>query len=81
MANKFDVSGHVLVPKHELLSVEERDKVVADLRTSLSNFPKILKGDPALADLEGVEVGDLIRITRDSVTAGVAVFYRVVVDV
>ena len=80
MAIKVDVSNHVLIPKHEVLSEEEKKKVISDLKTSLRNFPKILKGDPALVSLEA-NVGDLIKITRSSVTSGTSIFYRVVVDV
>lgn len=80
MVTKVDISGHVLVPKHEVLSIDERNKIVSNLKTSLGNFPKILKSDPAVASLD-VSVGDLIRITRKSVTSGTSVFYRVVVDV
>lgn len=43
-----------------------------------SKLPKIKKHDPALP--EGVKVGDVIKITRKSQTAGTALYYRVVVE-
>jgi DNA-directed RNA polymerase subunit H len=40
-------------------------------------LPRITAQDPAIRHL-GVKVGDVIRITRSSETAGEAVFYRIV---
>jgi DNA-directed RNA polymerase subunit H len=43
-----------------------------------SKLPKIKKTDPASP--EGAKVGDVIKITRNSATAGTALYYRVVVE-
>jgi len=43
-----------------------------------SKLPKILKGDPALP--EGAKIGDVIKITRASQTAGTAPYFRVVIE-
>ncbi len=42
-------------------------------------LPKILSSDPAVAKL-GMKVGEIVKIERDSKTAGVAWYYRVVVE-
>lgn len=68
---------HVLVPKHEKLSDKERDEVLKHYNSSIDDFPRILKRDAALQGLN-VKQGDLIRISRKSLTAGETVFYRVV---
>jgi len=43
-----------------------------------SKLPKILKSDSALP--QGAKIGDVIRITRKSATAGVSIYYRVVIE-
>jgi DNA-directed RNA polymerase subunit H (RpoH/RPB5) len=79
MSKELDVSKHVLVPKHVKLSDKEKkdlfEKYVADLR----DLPRIYKDDPALSSLD-VKEGDVIRISRRSMTAGEALFYRRVVN-
>lgn len=79
MAKELDVTKHVLVPKHVKLSEKEKkalfEKYVADLR----DLPRIFKTDPAISAL-GAKEGDVIKITRESATAGVAIFFRRVVS-
>ena len=79
MAKDFDVSKHVLVPKHAKLNDKEKkepfEQYVADLR----DLPRVYKDDPAIQKL-GVKEGDVIKITRKSATAGEALFYRRVVS-
>ena len=83
MSEKKDINilGHVLVPKHEILSPEEALEVLRKLGASPKNLPWISVDDPA-AKAIGAKPGDIIRIIRKSPTAGVSVAYRyVVVDV
>ncbi|MEM4254631.1 MAG: DNA-directed RNA polymerase subunit H [Candidatus Woesearchaeota archaeon] len=79
MPKEYDVTKHVLVPKHSKLSDKEKkelfEKYVADLR----DLPRIFKDDPAIEGLDAEE-GDIIKIVRKSPTAGEAVFYRRVVS-
>ena len=79
MTKDFDVSKHVLVPKHVKLNDKEKkelfEKYVADLR----DLPRVYQDDPAIQKL-GVKEGDVIKITRKSPTAGDALFYRRVVN-
>ena len=78
MAEKFDVRNHVLVAKHEKLAAAEKKDVFSKYGITVEELPKILIADAAIAHLD-TKVGDVIKITRPSLTAGVAVFYRGVV--
>ncbi|MEM2963592.1 MAG: DNA-directed RNA polymerase subunit RpoH/Rpb5 C-terminal domain-containing protein [Candidatus Anstonellales archaeon] len=71
---------HNLVPQHELLNAEEKEKLFLQLHCGPGNLPKIKKDDPALK-LFGISasVGDVVRITRKEPT-GVTFYYRVVTD-
>ena len=73
----FNITKHELVPKHEILSAEERNKTLRKYRTTLKHFPMILSSDP-VARYYGVLPGTMMRITRKSPTAGVYTLYRVV---
>ena len=71
---------HVLIPEHEKASEREKKAVLEKYNLSMQQFPRISKKDPAIQHLS-VNDGDLIKITRNSKTAGEAVFYRVVSNV
>jgi DNA-directed RNA polymerase subunit H len=75
---KIDIEKHQLVPKHIILSEEEKAEVLKKYKASLRQFPRILINDPAIAD-KNPKVGDLVKIIRKSPTAGESVYYRVVV--
>ena len=80
MARKSKQIKHVLIPKHEKLSAKHKKTLLEKYNVSLKQLPRILRGDPAIQHL-GVKEGDIIKITRESKTAGSAIFYRVVSDV
>ncbi|ACM55714.1 DNA-directed RNA polymerase subunit H [Halorubrum lacusprofundi] len=73
-----DVSQHELVPDHVLLEAEEVDEVLAEYDVKRTNLPKIKRTDPALPD--EAEVGDVVKIVRNSRTTEEAVVYRLVVS-
>jgi DNA-directed RNA polymerase subunit H len=76
-----EVSRHELVPEHHVLDGDAIEDVLAEYNVRKTDLPKIKRSDPALRDLdETVEVGDVIKIVRDSRTADQAVVYRLVVD-
>ncbi|NIR86318.1 DNA-directed RNA polymerase subunit H [Candidatus Bathyarchaeota archaeon] len=75
----FDIFEHELVPKHELLQLEERQKVLAEYRVQPYQLPRITTSDPA-AKVIGAKPGDIVRIIRKSPTAGEYVSYRYVVE-
>lgn len=73
------MSTHFLIPKHELLTHEEAESVVASHNATPSQFPYILSIDP-IAKETGAKPGDFIKITRKSDTAGTSIYYRYVVE-
>ena len=78
--SEFDVLTHQLVPKHEVLSENEIEQVLNDFKLTRDQLPKILITDPTVKRIDG-KPGDVIKITRESPTAGESVFYRLVVDI
>ncbi len=72
---KFDVTKHVLVPKHSKLSEKERKELFEKYAIELPNLPRVGKNDPAILHLD-VKEGDIIKISRKSPTAGETTFYR-----
>lgn len=74
---QFNITKHMLVPKHEVI----RDKVAIDAilesfkLKSRTQLPIILKTDP-IARYYGMKSGDLVKVTRNSPTAGEHVIYR-----
>lgn len=72
-----DITKHLLVPKHSKISEVEQKKLLEKYSITTRLLPKILKSDPAIAKL-GAKVGEIIKIERDSKTAGKIYYYRVV---
>ncbi|RAP48053.1 MAG: DNA-directed RNA polymerase subunit H [Methanosphaera sp. rholeuAM74] len=72
---KNDILQHDLVPEHVILSDEEAQEVLDDLNINIEQLPKILPSDPVVKVI-GAKVGDVLKITRKSETAGVFVAYR-----
>ncbi|NTV24382.1 MAG: DNA-directed RNA polymerase subunit H [Nanoarchaeota archaeon] len=75
---EFDISQHVLVPKHTKLNQKDRDALLEKYRITTKELPKISIKDPAIAAL-GVELDDIVKIERPSPTAKTTLFYRRVV--
>jgi DNA-directed RNA polymerase subunit H len=76
--SNFNILEHKLVPEHTILSAEEVRELVEKLNIKISQFPKIFSTDAAVKAIEG-EIGDVIKISRASPTAGNTVYYRTVV--
>ena len=74
-----DVLIHVLVPKHELLTQEEKLEVLKTFNVRDDQLPKIFSTDPAILHLKP-KMGDLIKVTRESPTAGQTTYYRIVTE-
>ena len=75
----FDVHKHQFVPKHVKLSDSEKKELLEKYSSDAHSFPKIMKDDPAIARLS-VKGGDIIKIERESKTAQVSAYYRVVIE-
>ncbi|MGC8816591.1 MAG: DNA-directed RNA polymerase subunit H [Candidatus Hadarchaeum sp.] len=79
MPEEFQVGRHVLVPKHEVLSKDKVEELLQKYKISLYQLPLIKSSDPAVKEIGG-KPGDVIKITRNSPTAGKAVAYRYVIE-
>ena len=77
---KFKVDKHILTPKHSKLGEREKAQLLEKYHVTSKELPKILKTDAAIKDLDA-KLGDIVKITRKSPTAGESMFYRVVSDV
>ncbi len=75
---KFKLQDHILVPKHELLSKEEAKELLKILGVRKEDLPKIRADDPIAKEI-GAKPGDIVRIIRESKTAGRSVVYRLVI--
>ncbi len=75
---KFRLQDHILVPKHEVLSKEEAEEVLKTLGVRPEQLPKIREDDPIAKEI-GAKVGDIVRIIRESPTAGRSIAYRLVI--
>jgi len=75
----FDLFEHKLVPKHEILTQEERGQLLAQYKVQPYQLPQIKASDPAVKAI-GAKPGDVLRIIRKSPTAGIHIAYRYVVE-
>lgn len=76
---ELDVMKHALVPKHEVLSESRARKLLKKYRIKAHQLPKIKVSDPAAKAIEA-KAGDILKITRESPTAGRAIAYRYVIE-
>ncbi len=74
----IDIMQSSLVPKHEIMSEEEKSEFIKQYNISIKQLPHIRQDDPVVKKL-GANKGDVIRITREDETTGEYFYYRVVV--
>ena len=74
----FKIFDHDFVSKHELLTPEEKEKVLEEYKMQPYQLPHINAYDPAIIAVGG-KPGDIVRVIRKSQTAGKYVAYRYVV--
>jgi DNA-directed RNA polymerase subunit H len=75
---KLTLFDHEIVPVHRALTEEEMIKLFSKYNITKLNLPKISKRDPCIKLIKA-KPGDVIEITRNSKTAGISKYYRVVV--
>ncbi len=75
----IDVRDHEAVPDHEKIDEDEIEEVLDKFDAEKSDLPQIERTDAALKQMD-VEEGDVIKIERESPTAGKTTYYRLVVD-
>ena len=76
-AKKVDITQHILVPKHILLSEEEAKLVLQEFNISALQLP-IVQATDAVVKAIGAKPGAVIKIERTSLT-GKSPYYRRVV--
>jgi DNA-directed RNA polymerase subunit H len=77
--SKVNILDHVLVPRHRILSTEEKEALLNKYNIKPSQLPKILDSDPVTIAI-GAKPGDIVEIVRKSPVAGETLAYRVVVE-
>ena len=79
MTKKFNVMEHELVPEHILLGEDETEELLKLYNISKGQLPKIKTSDVVVKQINA-KPGDVIKIIRNSLTAGRAVAYRLVIE-
>jgi len=67
-----------MVPDHKIMSDEEVSALLTTYNITTEQLPKVFHDDPAVKTI-GAEADNVIRIIRESHTAGRAESYRLVV--
>ena len=73
----FNITHHVLVPKHILLTKEEEKDLLEKYNTNKGKLPKISKVDP-IAKYYGMKSDQVCKIIRKSPEVGEYIYYRLV---
>lgn len=90
VSDNYNVLEHILVPEHILLTEEETVQVLETLGVERGRLPKIRKDDAAILALEksydkdgnkigNIKEGSVVKVIRNSRTAGEFVAYRLVI--
>jgi DNA-directed RNA polymerase subunit H (RpoH/RPB5) len=75
----FDLFDHEMVPAHVIAEDSEIQMVLDHYGINKTHLPRIQVRDPA-ARVLGARPGQVIRVERDSPTAGRTYYYRLVID-
>ncbi len=73
----YNVTKHVLVPKHILLTAEQKNEVIKTFKTLENHFPLINVLDP-ISRYFGAKIGDMFYIERNGKNTFSVPYYRIV---
>jgi DNA-directed RNA polymerase subunit H (RpoH/RPB5) len=73
-----DITEHVLVPKHIVLTKEEGEQVLEAYRARKRDMPLIRSNDP-VAKYYNMKAGEIVKILRTTPSTCIVVSYRLVI--
>ncbi|UZE91793.1 MAG: DNA-directed RNA polymerase subunit H [Methanosarcinales archaeon] len=76
---KFNVRDHEIVPEHVIISKKDVEALLVKYSITKEQLPKIKSADPVCKEIDA-KSDDVVKITRNSPTAGKSIAYRLVVD-
>jgi len=74
---KIDITEHVLVPRHVLISEADKKELFKIYKIKGDKLPKILSSDP-ISRYYGAKRGQVFKIYRNSESSGQTINYRIV---
>lgn len=75
----FNVTDHILVPKHIILTEEEQQQILIEYNLSIDQVPKLFKTD-RIARHYNMKVGSICKIEQLSPVTGKVITYRHIIN-